>query len=102
MASALSLALRARDLNNARLAELCGCSEAWISYLARGLGRPSPELAKKISDVVGLPEETLFGATDKVVVEFVTRSTEQSGTPYSLEDPDVAEQLAEMFKRAAP
>ena len=98
MATPLSIALAARDRTQDDLAKAVDCSPAWIGELVRGRGRPSRELAARISDVLDVDADDLFGETTGIVVEFVRRTTSASGVPARLEDVAVADTVARALR----
>lgn len=49
------------QLTQRQAAKKLGISQAYLSLIETGMQHPRPQLAKKITDVTGVPLETLLG-----------------------------------------
>lgn len=73
---------KARNLSQEELAELCGCTKSYISWLERGKGKstssraslPSPEMQERLSMALAVTLPEVFNAM---------RSTIEGGNPLS-------------------
>ena len=52
--------LTEKQINQAELGERVGVTEAMISYIIRGVKKPSLEVAKRIADTLGVTVDTLI------------------------------------------
>jgi transcriptional regulator with XRE-family HTH domain len=88
--------LAARGIKYRTLARAVPCSEVWISRLASGKEKPSEKMRDRIAELLDVPADALFldSDGDRVLLEFVARTTASSGVPTRLEDPAVAATVA--------
>lgn len=54
MMTKLEFARRNKGMTLKQVGDRAGCSESFVSYCERGLRKPSPLLAQKLAEAVGL------------------------------------------------